>query len=213
MSSERKLVYRLDEGVALSGESKILSPVLGNGVFGRGTRTQDLFLSGCPQSIPTFEPSLDRAEWHREEHGDAGHRDLPPNPPASGGTQAQPTDGKVNQGSDPSGSSGLPEVNYPSERTSEPVLEREVQRGDDPVLHRSTGPCTCTSEDKVGREYGYTATGVLCDGRKHETVVARYVTKQRGRRWIFTALLDSQRGLQVPESSRPASNDDGGTAK
>lgn len=213
MSAERKLVYRLDEGVAPSGVPEELHIILGDGLSGSGIGATDLFLSGCPQGVPTFKLTPDWPEWYREVYGHAGHSSEPSNPVDSRRDETGTPDRQEHQGSNPSGLDRSTEVNHSGVGASEPVLEREVQRGDDTVLYRFIGLGPSTGTYEIWWEHGDPASRVLCHGGKHEAVVAGYVAEQRRGGWVLATIFNRERGLQVPEDSRPPQAHDGRTEK
>lgn len=208
MSTEKKLVYRLDESLAPGGEPKELHLILWDGVFGGSPGTPSQVRSGCSQGVSFVEFTIDRSLWNRKVYGDAGHSRKPSDSPVTGGTKAQSIDRQVDQGSDSPRSNSMSEVDNPGERVGESLLEREIQRGDDPVLYRSTRLSSCSRTYQIGWEHGYTTAGMLRDGRLDEAVAAGYVTEQCGRRWVSPPFSYSEGGLQVSANSGPSSSHD-----
>lgn len=209
MPAERKLVYKLDEGMATGGEPQELHIILWDGVFGGSPGTPTQVRSGRSQGVSFVELTIDRAKWHREIYRDARHRDQSLDPSASGGTETQSLDRQVDQGSDPSRSSGMPEVDHPGQRVGESVLEREVQRGHDPLFYRSPGFGSGPGPYEIWWQYGDPKTGMLRYGRLNQAMVAGYVTLHSGRGRFLTEVFDRQGRLQVSTYSGPETPYDG----
>lgn len=208
MSSERILVYKLDVNLASGRTPTELHIVLGDGVPRSRTRPQNLLFIGCPQGIPTFESAFDWAKWYWEIDRYAGYRCEPSDTNDSGRPETPIIDGQVHKGGNPSGPGGGPEVHNPSERVSQSVLQREVQRRYDPLLHRFVGLGSSEGEDDIRREHDNPAPGVLCDGREYETVAPGHVTEYSGRGRILATILDSQGRLQASTNSGPSTAHD-----
>src|SRR5271157_694096 len=197
MSTKRELVYKLDESMAFSGVPKIIHLVFRDGLPWGRFREKDLFLAGCSPGLSASKSSANWPEWYRQIDSNAGHSCESFNTSTPGGHEAEALNGKEHQGSDPSGLGRCSEVDHPSERTSEPVQQGEVQRGDDTIFHRPPGLGPGTSTYQIRWEHGDSAPRVLCDGRLDETVVTRYAPEHGGGRWLSTTIFNCERGLQI----------------
>ena len=213
MPAERKLVYRLDEGLAPSGEPKELHIVFRHGLLGSGFGPTCVFLVGCSQGIPTPEFVIDRAEWDWQINSHARHSCGASDSTASGRDQTKSSNRQINQGSYSPGFGGVSEVDHSGQRVGESIQQGEVQRGNDPVLHGSVGSQAHASTHKIVREYDYPTTGVLRDGWIDEAMATGHVTFDRRGRRVSSPVPDSQGRLQVSENSRSSQAHERSTAK
>lgn len=203
MSTERKLVYRLDEGMATGGVPEELHFVQRDGLSGGCPWSQDVLFFRCPQGLSALEFTSYRSFGNREVNSDAGHSRQSFNSASARGPETPVANRQVHQGSDTPGPSCGTEINHHGVGASQPVLEREVQRGDDPVLYRPARPGTSQGTDEVRRQHDYPTTGMLRDGRINEAVASGHVTFDRRGRRVPASVLDRQGGLQVPENRGP----------
>jgi len=151
MPAKRKLVYRLDAGMAASREPEVIHIILGYGVPWSRVRSKDLLFLGCTQGIPTFEFVVDRTERDWEVHGNAGHSSGASASGSTGGLQTESPDWQEHERGNPSGLSCVSEVDHPSKRVGKPLQQREVQRRNAPILHRPTGSEADEGADEVWR--------------------------------------------------------------
>jgi len=164
MPSERELVYKLDEGMALGGAPEKLYIILCNDLSGRGFRPENLFRFGCSQGTSFVKLTVDWAEWNRQVHSNAGYCRIAFDSALVGGNEAQSPDGQVYEGSYTPGPSGSSEVDYSGKRIGESVFEGKIQRGHGPLYDGPSRLSPCENSYQVGWQHGYTAARVLCNG-------------------------------------------------
>ena len=211
MSARRELVYKLDEDMATGREPKELHLVLSNGVSWSSLGATRLFQLRCPQGVSTLELVTDWAEWNRQIDGDEGHSNQELDLESTRRDQAELANRQEYKRSDPSGPCSVPEVDHSGQRAGESLQQRKVQRRDDTLLHRLVGPGASPSENEIWWKHGNSASRVLCDGWIDEAMVARYASKYGRRRWLLTAILNSERRLQISEDCRSEAAHDGRT--